>query len=196
MLKAKPAILNEPDNQGFTALFLAADKGNEEALGALIEAGADINKGDEIGYTPLMAAAYYGHVPVVERLLTHQVRGALRATALRDGRLNGGRCAGGLEKGEQAAEDRARLRRGAPAAGGRGRAARLGAALAERAVRCAHRDECVQAGGRRRQGRRVRPTPRPAGILSRLPLSFLLARGSRGAEAHFFFRGRAGSWKD
>ena len=86
MLRAKPAILNEPDNQGFTALFLAADKGNEEALGVLIEAGADINKGDEIGYTPLMAAAYYGHVEIVERLLTHQVRGQ----ALRNGSSMGG----------------------------------------------------------------------------------------------------------
>ena len=54
---------------GTTALFCAAEKGREEAVGALAEGGADLNKANEDGATPLMFAAVDGRTGAVRRLL-------------------------------------------------------------------------------------------------------------------------------
>ena len=43
--------------------------GKTEVVEALLKAGADINKGNNIGETPLYAASYNGHTEVVKVLL-------------------------------------------------------------------------------------------------------------------------------
>eukprot|EP01045_Picozoa_sp_COSAG04_P029588 COSAG04_NODE_4901_length_1833_cov_1.688581_2_plen_124_part_00 len=48
---------------------LAASEGLEDAVGALAEGGADLDKAGSWGATPLMEAARMGHGGVVRRLL-------------------------------------------------------------------------------------------------------------------------------
>ena len=50
-------------------LFIAAGKGREAVVRALIEAGADINKAKNNGVTPLYIAAQVGHEAVVRALI-------------------------------------------------------------------------------------------------------------------------------
>ena len=52
-----------------TPIHLASSKGQVAAVGALIEAGADLNVGNYIGDTPLHEAVHYGHKDVVKLLL-------------------------------------------------------------------------------------------------------------------------------
>jgi hypothetical protein len=62
--------MNEPDGDGWTAIFYAAAKGQTEAVKALIDAKANVNaKGKRDGETPLMVAALSGYVDVVKALL-------------------------------------------------------------------------------------------------------------------------------
>ena len=48
-------------DDGVTALLIAARKGYENLLRALIEAGADGNTSRDTGVTPLVVAAQKGH---------------------------------------------------------------------------------------------------------------------------------------
>ena len=58
------------DGRGRTVLYLAVDNDHEEAVGALAEGGADLDKANTFnGATPLMEAAHNGHSGVVRRLL-------------------------------------------------------------------------------------------------------------------------------
>ena len=50
-------------------LFIAAQKGHEAVVRALIEAGADVNKAKNNGVTPLYIAAQDGHEAVVRALI-------------------------------------------------------------------------------------------------------------------------------
>ena len=49
--------MDEPDEDGWTALIHATVEGREEAMAALLEGGADIEKGDGEGCRPLHHAA-------------------------------------------------------------------------------------------------------------------------------------------
>jgi len=40
-------------------------------LNLLLDAGADVNIPDKLGYTPLMKAAYYGNYDIVSGLVNH-----------------------------------------------------------------------------------------------------------------------------
>lgn len=57
------------DNQGMTALSLAAQHGHENIVGLLLEYYPAINTKDSKGWTPLMWAIKNGHEEVVELLL-------------------------------------------------------------------------------------------------------------------------------
>ena len=64
------ADVNAARGDGITALHLAAEQGDIEAVQALIDAGADLDAGTRIGhYTPLHLAARGGHGAVVTLLL-------------------------------------------------------------------------------------------------------------------------------
>jgi ankyrin repeat protein len=51
-----------------TPLFVAAQKGHEPVVRALLEAGADINIARNDGATPLYIAAQKGHAAIVTML--------------------------------------------------------------------------------------------------------------------------------
>lgn len=55
---------------GESHLHTAAEEGNLEAVKELLDNGADIEKKDRDGSTPLMLASYYGNIDIVELLLS------------------------------------------------------------------------------------------------------------------------------
>ena len=58
-------------SEGLTALYLATEKGNVDAVGMLLKAGAAVDKGgatDEVE-RPLLVAAKYGHTTIMTQLL-------------------------------------------------------------------------------------------------------------------------------
>lgn len=64
-----------PPPETLHALLIEAVRaGDDEATGALIRAGADIERADERGFTPLMLAAYNGHPSTVRLLLGARAR--------------------------------------------------------------------------------------------------------------------------
>lgn len=56
LVKQNPRLLKESNNQGWSGLIIAAYNGLESSLATLIECGADINKTNPKGTTPLMYA--------------------------------------------------------------------------------------------------------------------------------------------
>lgn len=69
-----PSIKDAYLNDGWTALTVAARDGNIQAVNLLIEEGADINRLEGGGNSPLFWAVYYGHEDVVATLLRHGAR--------------------------------------------------------------------------------------------------------------------------
>ena len=63
------ADLNAKENDGWTALHLAACNGKLDCVKALIEAGADLNAKDNDGWTALHLAARYGKLDCVKALI-------------------------------------------------------------------------------------------------------------------------------
>jgi uncharacterized protein len=61
--------LDGVDSQGWSPLVHAAHRGNAEAIGLLIGAGATVNLGQETGFTALFSAVLEGHVEAVRVLL-------------------------------------------------------------------------------------------------------------------------------
>ena len=61
--------INTADWLGRTALFHAARHGQSQNLQFLLNAGADANKSDNGGISPLYAAAWFGHTDCVRLLL-------------------------------------------------------------------------------------------------------------------------------
>ena len=64
-LISKGADVNLPVQDGFTALHIAAQNGDDTVVDALLRAGATINMNDDAQWTPLFFACQYGHLPVV-----------------------------------------------------------------------------------------------------------------------------------
>jgi quinoprotein dehydrogenase-associated probable ABC transporter substrate-binding protein len=72
MLLAHGAKMTAANNDGLTALALAAQNGKVKAVGALVEAGADVNEPVALGgYTPLMLAAISGSADLTKLLIAH-----------------------------------------------------------------------------------------------------------------------------
>jgi ankyrin repeat protein len=64
-LIARGANVNAVDGRGRTALWWAAEEGRVECATALIDAKADVDKGDKYGNTPLHLASNNGHAESV-----------------------------------------------------------------------------------------------------------------------------------
>ena len=67
--KGGPALVNQQNIGGATALHIASREGNYEIVEILIANGADVNLSDSEGWTPLMRAALFGADDIVELLL-------------------------------------------------------------------------------------------------------------------------------
>ena len=57
--------MNLPVQDGFTALHIAAQNGDDTVVDALLRADATVNMNDDAQWTPLFFACQYGHLPVV-----------------------------------------------------------------------------------------------------------------------------------
>lgn len=71
MLIDKGAYLNVNDNEGYTALMIAAQEGFAQTAEFLINKGANINAETNNGHTALSIAIQYDHKDVVDVLLKH-----------------------------------------------------------------------------------------------------------------------------
>jgi ankyrin repeat protein len=69
LLGAPSIDINATDDDGATALYLAALNGNDDVVKALINQGANVNVADHKGWTPLMSATKKGHLTTVQALL-------------------------------------------------------------------------------------------------------------------------------
>ena len=74
LLSSDPRLIEARDSDGSTPLHCAVWKGHQQAVAALIKAGADVNavnQNDHWGTTPLHAAAHANQVAIAELLLAH-----------------------------------------------------------------------------------------------------------------------------
>ena len=72
------ANVNAKDEDGRTALHLAAFNGHADIVEALLRHGADVNAKDKDGYTALHWAATLGHAEVAGRMSTLRTRTAIQ----------------------------------------------------------------------------------------------------------------------
>ena len=76
--------VDDPDSAGRTPLLIALLAQDFESASRLLTAGANCERGDELGITPLMAAAMHGQAALVRQILGQKVA---PAAADRQGRL-------------------------------------------------------------------------------------------------------------
>lgn len=63
--------IDNPSNGWHTALMVASKRGHYRVIGLLLEHGANANKTDVLGWTPVMMATMYGRVSCAALLLNH-----------------------------------------------------------------------------------------------------------------------------
>ncbi|KAK4298504.1 hypothetical protein Pmani_029160 [Petrolisthes manimaculis] len=68
-LASRSVVIDDKDENGATALILAATKGKPEFCKELLQAGADVNIEDNDQWSPIISAAKDGHVETVATLL-------------------------------------------------------------------------------------------------------------------------------
>ena len=71
ILRQHPELIHHKDEDGQSALHLAADKGASQALELLLQAGANVNAADADGITCLHAAVIAENLPACRILLRH-----------------------------------------------------------------------------------------------------------------------------
>jgi len=67
-LRAPKIKIDSGDDNMRTAIHCASENGHLEVVRALVIAGADREAQDELGRTPIMSAAWFGHVAVIRYL--------------------------------------------------------------------------------------------------------------------------------
>jgi len=100
LLLAEGALTEAVDSGGWTALFRAAWHGRRAAISVLIRAGADVDC-NRAKYTPLMAAARFGHAAVVQRLLLAGALSGVGLSTMRRPLLPSAGGARGAQRGER-----------------------------------------------------------------------------------------------
>lgn len=71
LLDQQDVLVNGVDNDGETALMVAATVGHKPIVDMLLEKKADVNRQDDDGSTALIYASLYGHNEIVRTLLAH-----------------------------------------------------------------------------------------------------------------------------
>ena len=66
-----PSIVLSVKSDNYPDLTLAVINGNTIEVENLINGGADVNIKDRDGYTPLIWAAFFGHVEILENLMVN-----------------------------------------------------------------------------------------------------------------------------
>jgi len=79
VLTKNPKLLNAENEDGWTALHMAAYKGYKDMVEFLLAKGAKVtSREDHFGQTPLHDAAQYGHKDIAEMLIEHGARASYR----------------------------------------------------------------------------------------------------------------------
>ena len=63
------AAIDRGDNQGRTSLFIACERGTDEAARMLLREDAAVDQANNVGWTPLHVACKYGRVDLARLLL-------------------------------------------------------------------------------------------------------------------------------
>ncbi|MGI9519448.1 MAG: ankyrin repeat domain-containing protein, partial [Pirellulaceae bacterium] len=69
LVQENPQLPDELTEDQHRVITLAGRKGNQQAIDTMLDVGFDIAARDEQGFTALHWAAWYGHLPCVQRLL-------------------------------------------------------------------------------------------------------------------------------
>ena len=80
LVRRDPSLVKASDEHGRTLLYLACKSGFYDMVKMLLQEGADINKVQRDGSTPLHGAAYFGHILVVGLLLEYGAQTKLTNT--------------------------------------------------------------------------------------------------------------------
>jgi ankyrin repeat protein len=67
------ADLDDVDNDGKSALMMAAERGHDEIIQILIDAGANVNAADKWGWTALTLAKYPSTVEILKKIERHSL---------------------------------------------------------------------------------------------------------------------------
>ena len=68
-IESNPAIVNQPDDRGFTPLILATYLNKKDITELLLEKGAQINAQDAAGNTALMGVSFKGFADLANLLI-------------------------------------------------------------------------------------------------------------------------------
>ncbi len=71
MIRIEPSVVHWHDDDGLTALMIAATNGNVDLVEVLLDQQADANVVNKNRSTALMFAAYHGHRRIVDLLIQH-----------------------------------------------------------------------------------------------------------------------------
>ncbi len=77
-IKMRKSLLNQRDEHARTLLYIAARNGFHNICSFLLKSGCKINETQNCGSTALHAAAYYGHLSIVQLLLEYEADPRIR----------------------------------------------------------------------------------------------------------------------